>query len=169
MKIVATLFFYIIIFCYFISFSQIQQINKLIPDESGRWFGSTVAIEGDLVVVGCPYDTTNGQSSGSVYIYDLAGNSPVKIFGDDVDTDDNFGSSIAINGQTIAVGAPHSGPYWEGAVYIFEKNSNGEWIQKAKLTKNSGTEQFGKGVSLDGDKLMIGTDHDSAYVYLRVD
>ena len=149
------------------SYSQILQIDKIEPDEFGRWFGGTVVMEGDMVVVGCPYDTTNGQSSGSVYIYDLTEKSLLKIIGADVDKDDIFGLSIAIDNQTIAVGAPHSGAYWEGAVYIFRKNLSGEWIQEAKLTKSSAGEQFGRGVSIDGDQLMIGADHDSAYIYVR--
>jgi hypothetical protein len=52
--------------------------------------------------------------------------------------------------------------------YIYsERISSGEWIQEAKLTKSSAGEQFGRGVSIDGDQLMIGTDHDSAYIYVR--
>ena len=110
MKTTMNLLFSFFIFWGITLYYQIQQIDKLEPDESGRWFGSTVAMEGDLVVVGCPYDTTNAQYSGLVYVYDLTEKSLLKIIGADVDKEDIFGST-AIDNQTIAIGAPHSGAY----------------------------------------------------------
>ena len=53
-------------------------------------------------------------------------------------------------------------------MYIFRKNLSGEWVQEAKLTKSSAGEQFGRRVSLEGDQLMVATDHDNAYIYERM-
>ena len=45
--------------------------QKLVPDDGacGDWFGSSVAIHGDTLVVGSIFDDDNGNGSGSAYIY----------------------------------------------------------------------------------------------------
>ena len=113
-----------------------------------QFFGMSVAIQGDLLIVGCPYDTTNGFWSGAVYFYkkDHGGTNNwgqwKKIIGD---TLGRFGTSLNIQGNRIAVGAPYNGPtyynpllpgYANGAVYVYERHAGGpdNWGPVARCT-----------------------------------
>ena len=109
-------------------------------------FGLSVATSGDTVVVGAHHDDDNGSRSGSAYIYKLAGGTVVVgASGDDDNVNDSgsayiyrfdgiswietkllasdaiyydlFGSSVAISGDKVVVGA--LGEYGLGSVYIF--------------------------------------------------
>jgi hypothetical protein len=73
-------------------------------------FGVSVAIDGNLAVVGAFGDDDNGNDSGAVYIFrHLAGNSmwpqSVKLLAPDGVAGDWFGWSVALSGTTLAVGA----------------------------------------------------------------
>jgi len=76
---------------------------------------------------------------------------------------DKFGAAVAIDGDTIAVGAPqHSGSdiaIWAGVVYIFVRAS-GTWRLQAELTSDvpSYNSFFGRSVALEGDTLVAGAD-----------
>lgn len=81
---------------------------------------------------------------------------------------DHFGSSVAILGNTIAVGARNRGA--SGAVFIFEK-SGGSWVEVASLTPASvpSNNHFGHQVALGDEVLVSGTEFaDFAYEFRRV-
>lgn len=92
------------------------------------------------------------------------------IQGNDTDTDDKFGWSIACDGTTLVVGAPGAaaipggGPA-PGAVYIFNKNTAGAWEQTQKLMASDATDgdNFGWSVALYDNTIAVGApyrDHD---------
>ena len=90
------------------------------------YFGSAVAISGQRVVVGAHYDDTAGPNTGSAYVYDLAGNTPetpICVLNNPQPADsDFFGSSVAIAGTKVAVGAPEDDAVYvgAGAVYLYD-------------------------------------------------
>jgi hypothetical protein len=68
---------------------------------------------------------------------------------------DTFGSAVAINGNTIVVGAPaHAG---FGAAYVFVL-SGGTWVQQAELTPSDGVaaDSFGSAVAVSGGTAVVG-------------
>ncbi|MEP6975485.1 MAG: hypothetical protein ABI787_07000 [Spartobacteria bacterium] len=75
-----------------------------------------------------------------------------KLTGSDSDGGDNFGFSVAIQGETIVVGAPNV-----NAAYVFAKSA-GAWAQSAKLIPAPGTLSTGLGsaVAIDGDTIVVG-------------
>ena len=90
--------------------------QKLVPDDGacGDWFGSSVAIHGDTLVVGSIFDDDNGNGSRSAYIYHQDPGTKEwimqqKLVADDGAIDDHFGGSVAIFGDTLVVGA-----HWDG-------------------------------------------------------
>ena len=127
--------------------------------------GTSVAIDGDTVVIGA--EGTNfgvtGQAGyyyGTVYVYDTrdCGESYrflEYLIPNDNDYGDNFGCSVAINGDTLVVGASAG-----GAVYVFRTiDSGAQWPKKeqvAKLTASDGASKFGHSVAIDGDTVVIG-------------
>lgn len=147
----------------------------------GDQFGLTLALNGDLLIVGAPNNVgTGGSLSGAVYVFNWNGETWVqgqKLTAGDARAFDNFGFSLAIDGDTAVIGAPfHEGVAGNsGAAYVFERSSGG-WSQRARLTASDGAadDEFGSAVSVSGPALVVGAraddvngmrDAGSAYVY----
>lgn len=115
-----------------------EQIGSTIPGaNANETEGSQIVTElnddGDIIVVGSPYDDANGNESGSVKVYQNISGTWTQI-GQTLlgsDTDDKFGYSVAINGvgNVIAVSAPNDGPSNAGIVRVYEYiESEGHYI-----------------------------------------
>lgn len=147
------------------------------------FFGWSVAIDGDIVVVGAPYHDGPQTDRGAVYVYQkpAAGwqnmTQIAQLTASDGLAGDQFGGSVAILGDYIVVGAPDDGEHSPstGKVYLFEKPAGGwqDMTETAQLT-TSDLGQFDRlglsvamiedviviGVHLQGENLM-----GAAYVY----
>ena len=77
----------------------------------------------------------------------------------DADSDDNFGFSVALDGDRLLVGAPSRDATAEddGAVYAFAR-SDGDWSERERLTAPTPAagDHFGTAVALDGDDAVVG-------------
>ncbi|MGV6814287.1 MAG: FG-GAP repeat protein [Phycisphaerales bacterium] len=147
----------------------------------GDGYGWAVAIDGDWAVVGASKDDARGTDSGSVYVlkYDgLRWDEFVRIVPSTVWSNDDFGDTVAISGDTIVVGTPgddESGS-GAGAAYVFAFDGTA-WVQQAMLTPTGPADgdHFGSTVGIDGDRIVIGAmlDDDGgsnagkAYIYRR--
>ncbi len=136
------------------------------PGEDG--LGSAVAISGNTIVAGAP-DTTVGshvdQGAALVFVKPASGwanaTETAELTASDGAADDRFGQSVAISGETIAIGAPgheyeHGGDH--GAVYVFKPASS--WataMQSAELTASeAGPDEVGAAVAVSGDTIVAG-------------
>ncbi len=143
----------------------------------GDYFGGSVSICGDTVVVGAPGDDDSGGASGSVYVFDRIGGAwtqVAKLLPSDGNARDWFGGAVSISGDTLVVGADSDDA---GSAYVFER-AGGAWTQVAKLLPSGGyaRARFGCSVSIDGDTAVIGASNDddlgnqsgSAYVFQEI-
>ena len=74
------------------------------------YFGDSVAVSGSTIVVGAMWDDTGATDTGSVYVFDAASGNLLRTLNNPTPADDDeFGSSVAISGSTIVVGAPGDG------------------------------------------------------------
>ncbi|RME26410.1 MAG: hypothetical protein D6806_06325, partial [Deltaproteobacteria bacterium] len=148
-----------------------QQAKLLASDgASGDKFGSSVSISGDTIVVGSYQDDIGTNTDqGSAYVFVRNGTGWIekaKLVAPDGATSDAFGASVAVSGQTVAVGA-HTDDIAsnqdQGSVYVFVGTSTG-WNLQAKLVAADGGQStyFGKSVHLEGDTLAVGTPGDNA-------
>ncbi len=162
-----------------------NEMQKLVSSDRGETFqpllGETVAISGNYAVVNAPREVKglSGQpdliNAGACYIFERDGSgvwSEVqKIVPSQRYARDQFGDfALAISGNTIAVGSfRHDFDVNEqnevlsaGAVYIFERDTNGVWSQTQKIVDSNREigEWFGRSVALDGDLLMVGVSQD---------
>jgi hypothetical protein len=70
-----------------------------------------VAISGDTVVVGAEHDDTRGRDAGAAYVFERDRGGPgqwgqvIKLTADDAETEAYFGGAVAIDGDTLVVGA----------------------------------------------------------------
>ncbi len=148
--------------------------------EGQDWFGSAVAVSGDTVVVGAPgedssatgvngNEDSNGRSnSGAAYVFVRDGNGNWSqhsyLKASNVSSGDGFGSSVAVDGDTVVVGAPWQGTTASnsGAVYVFVRDGGGNWSQQAFLkASNAGTnDYFGTAVAVSGDTIVAGAPYE---------
>ncbi len=147
----------------------------------GDEFGTTLAMDGDYVVVGAPRKTGIGRRSGAAYVFTRRGLEWVedaKLLASDENRGDYFGISVAIDGDTVLVGAHRSNePDADaGAVYVFERTGT-NWNQAARLNAPDPDKfaYFGFSVGIDEDTAIIGATRDdeagedagAAYIFVR--
>ena len=148
-------------------------------------YGESVAIYRTTAVVGASKDDDNGKNSGSVFVYVLDGTTTTwkpqtKIVPDDLVGADAFGETVALDENTLAVGAPghtHSGVRFAGAVYVYVRKDD-KWEQQSKLiAEDPGkASQFGSAISLTFNTVIVGAplhdtergrDAGAAYIFVR--
>ena len=153
------------------------------------YFGVSVSIDGDTVVIAAYQDDDKGSNSGSAYVYtrDTAGDlasgwtQVAKLTADDGADSDYFGYSVSIDGDTVVIGAHYDDVKGSnsGSAHVFTRVTAGDpasgWTQVAKLNATDGAagDYFGYSVSIDGDTVVIGAyadddkenDSGSAYVF----
>lgn len=160
------------------NWTQQQKLTD-VEGREGDYFGESVSIDGDTVLIGAYLDDDAGVNAGSVFVYTRTGNTwtqQAKLHASDAEDYDWFGYSVSISGDTALIGAYN---YLDSIdeVYVFTRTGT-TWTQQAKLTRTSGEsfESFGSCLSLDTNTALIGASSSglwmdsipgSAYVFTR--
>lgn len=146
-----------------------QQIAKLTADDAAEsdFFGWSVAVDSDTVIVGAYGNDDSGASSGSAYVFREVGGAwqqIAKLVAADAAAGDEFGYSAAISGDTVVIGARRddSAVVNSGSAYVFREVA-GTWQQIAKLTAADAgaSDVFGTCVAISGDTIAAGAFGDS--------
>jgi len=146
--------------------------NNAYIDDFGK---GSMDLQGDQLVVGDRrYDYKN---HGAVFVYRLNAVNGVWTLQQRIDSPrynatigtgdsgEHFGYSVSLDGDRLFIGAANENfndngtiRYSSGAVYLYEKSPGGQWTLQTKLTApdRRGSDYFGYGVGVDGDRLMIG-------------
>jgi hypothetical protein len=167
-----------------------QAYIKASNTDADDQFGRSVALSGDTLAVGTPYEDSNatgvndedGQSddsaaySGAVYVFTRTGDTWTQqayIKASNTGEFDYFGARVALSGDTLAVGAPEEASNatgvndedgqsddsaaYSGAVYVFTRTGD-TWTQQAyiKASNTGAGDNFGYSVALSGDTLAVG-------------
>jgi hypothetical protein len=156
------------------------------------YFGNSVAVSGDTVVVGAPYEDSNATgvngnqadnsavNAGAVCVFVRSGTTWTQqayLKASNTGAGDYFGTSVAISGDTVIVGAygeasnaigvngnqDDNSAERAGAAYVFTRSGT-EWTQQAYLkASNTGAgDQFGATVALSGDTVIVGANWESS-------
>lgn len=165
-------------------------------DESGAWseqaklvasdaaaegfFGGSVSLDRETVVVGASGGDSNGFRGGSAYVFtrEASGDwtEKAKLVASDGAANEGFGISVSVGGDTIAVGTFGNSLDGSllGSAYVFARDADGVWFQQAKLLANEGVADlfFFWSVSVSGNTVVVGAegnsdngDVGSAYVF----
>ncbi|RMH05537.1 MAG: hypothetical protein D6702_00095 [Planctomycetota bacterium] len=134
--------------------------GALDPDDS---FGSAVAVSGDVAAIGAFGDDDLGSAAGAVWVFRFVPgfnywSLETKLTAGGGAAGDLFGWSLALDGDTLAVGAPGANGR-TGEVFVFRYDPvNRIWNQEAVLVDPAGAadDQFGRSVALSGDLLAAG-------------
>ena len=134
-------------------------------------FGRSVAIDGDTMVVGARFDDDSGGASGAAYVFALrqgVWKQVAKLTASDGAVGDEFGYSVAVDGDTVVVGARYDddGASDSGSVYVFTKPAGG-WTTvsgNARLTASDAAagDELGFSVAIDGGLVVAGARGDDA-------
>lgn len=137
---------------------------KLSPStaQSGDQFGRSLALQGDRLVVGAPFDDDNGLQSGSAWVFERSGTTwseAAQLLPSDPTSGSQFGRSVALDGSSLLVGAwlDSAVAFQAGAGYVFVE-SGGSWSEQAKLIAGTAAAGDGAGssVGLEGDVALLG-------------
>jgi ABC-type Fe2+-enterobactin transport system substrate-binding protein len=168
---------------------------KASNNEEDDGFGRALSLSGELLAVGANGEDSaatgvNGEQanndasgSGAVYIFRRSASGTwtqeAYLKASNTGADDNFGASVALSGDLLAVGAPYEGSAAtgvngeqandsaidSGAVYVFGRSASQTWTQEAylKASNTDADDRFGASISLSGNLLAVGAyEEDSA-------
>lgn len=132
------------------------------------YFGSDVALDGDTLVVGANEWSLSYDRPGHAYVYTRQSDGTwaheATLEATDAAGGDLFGCSVAIEGDTIAVGAKEhtaGGVGQRGAVYVFTREGT-TWTPRAQLiTTEAVSAGLGLSVDISGDTIVAGEDYTS--------
>jgi len=167
------------------TFAQQTYIKASNTDIDDR-FGESIAVDGDTLVVGAPFEDSNatgGQAdntadgAGAVYVFvrnDTGWSQQAYLKASNAESGDQFGVSVAISGDTLVVGAAgeSSGATLgeadnsaedAGAAYVFTRSGT-DWTQQAflKASNAESGDLFGQSVTVSGDTLAVGATNESS-------
>jgi hypothetical protein len=161
--------------------SWTQQQKLLAADGAASdQFGFSVAISGETIVVGASRSRIGPEiEAGSAYVFVRTGTAwsqQQKLIASDAEDFDRFGSSVAISGETIVVGAPEIlDAHYSGSAYVFVRIGV-SWSQQQKLALSGEDDMFGTDVAISGETIVIGVwlddiganqNQGSAHVFVR--
>jgi hypothetical protein len=139
-----------------------KQTAKLIPPKANYQFGWQIALSGNTLVVGAPWDASGNAHRGSVFVYERTGETwkltttlvaPVR------GSKDLFGYDVAVQGDRIAVGTlgAKDAPKDSGAAYVFHRAAAGDWTLAGTLVSDDRSERdsFGNDVALVDDAVIV--------------
>lgn len=162
-------------------------------------FGASISLEGDRVAIGASQESIQGVTprAGAAYLYERTGRPGMEAWeprafvrAEETGQDDGFGHAVALQGNTLVVGAlfedgadrddPSSnGSVDSGAVYVFTRNDDGgvgneDWGQTAYLKADpiQPSSEFGRDVAIDRNIMVVGAPGDdegagAAYIFVR--
>ncbi|MGQ0621593.1 MAG: Calx-beta domain-containing protein [Panacagrimonas sp.] len=152
---------------------------QLLADDGARGdlFGYSVSISGNAIVVGATTaDIGSNQSQGAAYVFHRLTNhtwlQKAKLVAVDGATDDQFGWSVSISGDVIAVGAwldDVGSNFAQGSAHVFVR-SGGTWIFQSTLLADDSAagDSFGYSVAVSGESIVVGAAQDSVGAFTRL-
>ncbi len=126
--------------------------------EQNAWFGWTVSVSGDTVVVGEPQaDATGISNAGKAHVFSSDGRHLKTLRSPEPEANAWFGNSVAVSGEKVVIGefrAKADGKYHAGRAHILDRNGT-----LLKTIQSPGPEEnawFGRSVAISGDIIAVG-------------
>ena len=163
-----------------------QAYLKASNTDAGDFFGDGVAVSGETVIVGAAREDSSATgidgdqfnnsslTSGAAYVFVRTGSSWTQqayLKASNTDAGDQFGDTVTISGDTVAIGAPrensnakgidgnqfNNSSLTSGAAYVFVRTGS-SWTQQAYLkASNTGPgDQFSRSIAAYGDTVVVG-------------
>lgn len=145
---------------------------KLTADDAAAsdFFGISLALSSDTILVGSYWDDENGANSGSVYVYDFDGTDwaqQTKLIATDEGSPGQFGFSVALDGDIAIVGANKGNGIESesGSAYVYHFDGK-QWDSGVKISASDGSssDKFGGTVAIWRNVAVVGAaGHDGTF------
>ncbi len=141
-------------------------LSKLTSADTGNvWaFGWSVALDGDVAVIGARWDDTTANQAGAAHVFDISDPmNPVetaKVVPADGAEQDFFGYSVGVSGDVAVVGSIFNdeGGFAAGAAYVYDLAdlANPVLARKVIVPDTAETFDFGWSIAMEGTRALIG-------------
>ncbi|MFG0292215.1 MAG: hypothetical protein ACF8MJ_03570 [Phycisphaerales bacterium JB050] len=135
------------------------QLARITPNDATNNddFGTAVAIDGDLMLIG----SGNDDNSGSIYLFEAStGLELGKLVSPDNTPNARFGEAVDLDGNFAVVGAPRADPlgFLSGVAFILDISdpSQPTLLHTLQAADGASGASFGLSVAIDGDTAIIG-------------
>lgn len=145
------------------------EVQKLISSDAAEhdWFGGSVSVSGETVLVGAVHPYEDGRHTGAVYVFRFDGSSwaeEQKLTASDATYGESFGESVSVSGDMAIVGAPSDDDHGadSGSAYLFRFDGS-MWAQEQKLLASDGGvgDGFASSVATSGNIALVGAPYHS--------
>jgi hypothetical protein len=136
-------------------FAQLQLL-----EESRPYYGFDLVVAGEQLLISAPETVqSQNQGPGRVYVYERGATNWVGVQDFAPGTPTNFGYSLSVQGDTLAVGTP--GIFAAGAAFIYRRGADARWSQAQMLVpeQTAFNDIYGLAVTLTGDELYVGAEN----------
>jgi hypothetical protein len=143
-----------------VGWQQVALLTAADPHVNG--FGASLALDGDVALLGAPSDDTMGNDVGSAYVFERSGDAWVQVAkllpppGIPVA---HAGRAVALSGTTAFVGAPHNeGPLGlPGTVFVYDRGPGGWSLSQVMPSPEPAVAgRFGGALAMQGARAAIG-------------
>lgn len=140
------------------------QLHRLVAPSAvaNDLFGSSVAISGNIVLVGEAYDGGVAPYAGAAHVFDRdTGAHLMRLEAPDGMNGDEFGRAVAIGDRHFFVGAPNTSDqgHASGSVYAFDRTT-GAFVHEFMDPSGNKEDHFGKSIDAEGSWLLVGAPYD---------
>ncbi|MEQ8844869.1 MAG: GC-type dockerin domain-anchored protein, partial [Phycisphaerales bacterium] len=145
---------------------QLELVQEVLADSERMWLGITADFSGDVLLVGAPYASRDRQFEGVVRSYEFVGDRWAlshEVAKDEPGENHQFGSQLFATDDRLIVSASNENTsVSDGTVYLYEKATDGAWVQTSQLIpaveRYAGL--YGATLASDGKYLLVGAPHD---------
>lgn len=153
---------------YVFNLANGKQIAKWTADDAAAnsGFGNSLAVSGNLALIGAFSDDGIANNAGAAYVFDIASGQQLhKLTASDAAAGHIFGQSAALKNGVALIGAINAdgAVAGTGAAYLFDATT-GEEIDKLFAAAGVNNDAFGYGVALDGGLAFVSAPvHDAVF------
>jgi len=133
--------------------------------QTGAQLGYSVAMDGNLIVMGAPFDNTGAFHStinapGVAKVFDATTGALLHVLvNPEPQNIANFGKGVAVSGTRVCIGAPSTvtgATFVSGKVYVYDLASSTPTLPVLTLSNNSSYSDFGRVVAMSGTRICVG-------------
>jgi len=139
-----------------LAWDDLNNVDPITDADENNSYGLVMNVDGDNLVVGA------GQGTAAYILERMNGtwSEEHELIGTNMTNSGGYGRAVDIDGDFAVVGAYfyNTDAYGEGKVFIFEKNTSGNWVESDQLLASDKADRdyFGKAVAIQGDYLLVG-------------
>lgn len=138
-----------------------EQLLRPSEGSGADMFGADVAVHGETVLVGAPYDSAGGSHAGAIYSFVQRDGSWVqdqKLLARAPIAESSLGLTLAVDGDVFVAGALQDSSEEEaaGSAYVFVRDA-GAWTEAQRLVAPTPKARatFGAAVAIEGDRVLV--------------